>query len=217
MVQTLAQRAALVRQWRSQPLIGSTIAMTPCTPDDAADLVRLRNAERARFGLNQLQHLTVEAQADFLRTYLARSNDLYWMIRTRDGAVVGANALYSIDDVPGVAEKGRLVIDEALGLAGPFALESDLLLLDLAFKSLELDRVVTIVRPENTKMLSMNSRLGFKPCGEREVRGVMYGEFCLESTHFEAEPLQSIVAHWRDRFERTPAQGSVFKSAGDPH
>lgn len=210
MISTSAQRAALIQQWRARPLAGSVVTMTPCQLEDAADLVRMRNAERARFALNQERPLTLEAQDAFLRTYLARDNDLYWVIREPSGRVVGANALYCIEHDGRVAEKGRLVVEENGGLGGPYALESDLLVLGLAFDVLQLERVVTIVRPENAKMLSMNARLGFRPCGEREVRGVIYGEFCLESAHFQRGPLESIIAHWRRRFERTAAKASVF-------
>lgn len=213
MALTPEQRLSLIARYRAEPLRGAVVSMTPCGVADADDLIRMRNAERARFALNQTQALTLESQSAFLRTYLARTDDLYWMIRDPHGRVVGANALYSIDPNGRAAEKGRLVVDEQLGLTGPFALESDLLLLGFAFDVLELEQVVTIVRPENSKMLSMNARFGFQRCGEREVRGVDYQEFSLDRARFDRGPLEAVVSHWRQRFERATAKRSVLEHA----
>lgn len=205
-------RLALISRYRAEPLKGAVITMTPCTLDDAADLVRMRNSERARFALTQTSLLTLDTQQQFFQNYFARNNDLYWMIRDPSGRSVGANALYDIDRDGRTAEKGRLVVEEASGLGGPYTLESDLLLLRFAFEVLQLERIITIVRPENQKMSSMNARLGFVRCGEREVRGVMYQEFSLERGRFEPGPLEAIVSHWRQRFERATTKGSVCQN-----
>jgi len=191
--------AALVEQYRQGPLHGRTITLVPYRAEHAAEVVRLRNAPRVRHYLHQSEELTLEQQLRWTASYSARANDLYWLVE-HDGRFIGTNRLYHID--PTQAEKGSQIIDEAVSSAGPVALESDLMLLHLAFDTFRLERVLAVIRHDSGKVLSMNRRFGFREVGSRVVRSVEFRELVLESGRFDPSRLDALVSYWSKRGEQ---------------
>jgi RimJ/RimL family protein N-acetyltransferase len=199
---SIDERRQRLELHRREPIEGQVITLVPYGDRYVEDVCRLRNADRARFFLNQEEPLVPERQRAWTTGYLDRVGDLYWMIQSKDGRIVGANALYDIAPDGSIAEKGRLVVDEAVAMEAPYALEADVMLLRIAFEDLGIARIKTIVRAENEKMNSMNARLGFVPCGKRDVRGVSYDEYDLVPEAFDPAPFDATLSHWRKRNER---------------
>jgi RimJ/RimL family protein N-acetyltransferase len=199
------ERLQRIAKYRRQTLVGDFVDLVPMRPDHAQAVIDLRNTDRARFFLAQRSMLTLESHADWYRGYLARADDLSWVIASPRGEIVGITALYDIAADGSTAEKGRLVIDENRATAAPIALEAELLILRLAFDTLQVATVLTIVQPGNGKMISVNSRMGFQQCGTRELRSVPYNEYCLSRKEFTPAPLEKILQHWKLRNERGKA------------
>jgi len=192
-------RVAWLRRHR---LAGSTLTFVPYAPAFAQPLLELRNRPHNQFNLAQDAPLTPEQQRAWSEAYAARDNDLCWIVLTAGGEFAGATRLYDIDGDAGSAEKGGLVLREELARGTPLALESELMLLHLACRWLGLARIVTSVRPENTKMCSINDRLGFRPAGETTLRGRRYLRAELAAAGFDPAPLLPILRHWKTRHAR---------------
>lgn len=199
----------VARPWREKiaglrrlRLAGSGILLAPYTPEFAEPLRELRNRPGNRFNLAQDGALTPAQQQKWGEAYLARDNDLCWAVLTAAGEFAGATRLYDIDGGAGTAEKGGLVLREELAHGAPLALESELMLLRVAFTWLGLARVLTQVRPENQKMISINDRLGFRPAGPTTLRGVPYLRAELSAAGFDPAPLLPILRHWKNRHAR---------------
>jgi len=192
-------RADLVAKYRTVPLQGRTIALVPYSPQHAAEVVRLRNDPRVRHYLHQPEELMLEQQLRWTDAYLARADDLYWMVE-RKGRLIGTNRLYDIG--PAQGEKGSQIIEESESGAGPYALESDLLVLRFAFETLRLDRVLAVIRSDSGKVLSMNRRFGFRDAGARTVRSVEFRELVLESERFDATRFDALISYWSNRGEQ---------------
>lgn len=191
-----------VARLRNLRLAGATVILAPYTPKFAGPLRELRNRPENYFNLAQSAAISAEQQHAWGDAYLARDNDLCWIVLTARGEFAGATRLYDIDGTAGTAEKGGLVLRDELARAAPLALESELMLLHLAFIWLGLAQVITQVRPENPKMISINDRLGFRPAGTSTLRGVPYLRSALAATGFDPAPLLPILRHWKDRHVR---------------
>jgi RimJ/RimL family protein N-acetyltransferase len=196
------ERLLKIADFRQRKLRGAVMDMVPMQPDDTREVLRLRNAERAIWALAQGVPLTEEMHRRWYREYLARNDDIAWMMRRPDGVAVGTMALYSIDPDGRQAEQGRLVIDEASAMSAPYAIQAELLLLDLAFRGLDMLRIITTIRPENGKVISMYRRMGFRFVRDVELRATAYYEYALDRAEFAPQPLERIVNHWRSRLER---------------
>jgi RimJ/RimL family protein N-acetyltransferase len=196
---TSEHRVASLRQ---RALAGIAVTLTPYESQFAESLRALRSRPENQFNLAQAGALTLEQQHAWGIAYQARADDICWIVLTPTGEFAGATRLYDIDHAAGQAEKGGLVLREELARTAPLALESELILLHVAFTWLGLRRLVTRVRPENTKMISLNARLGFRPAGSDTLRGVPYGRFALAASEFDPAPLVPILHHWKNRHAR---------------
>ena len=180
-----------------RPLIGKTVDLLPFAPEHAEATAKLRNAPNARAFFDQTELSTKESQEAYFKLYAQKGDDLYWVITDKKGEIVGATALYGL--TPQTGEKGRLILDEAASKRGPFALEAELLLISFAFDELKLPEITTVVRPDNSKMNSLNGRLGFRPVGPYELRGRMYVQFRLDPKDYRPGNFASLIDYWASR------------------
>lgn len=199
------ERLSRITEYRQRKMTGLLVELNPMRPEHTDAVLALRNSERALFNLAQYEPLKPEQHNAWYRGYLARNDDVAWMITTLDGRIIGTIALYAIDPAGRTAEKGRQVVDEQVALRAPYALESELMTLKFAFDILEIERVFVTIRPENVKVISMHLRQGFVPSGQRELRSTLYNEYALHRDDFKPQKLESILQHWRQRDERASA------------
>jgi RimJ/RimL family protein N-acetyltransferase len=191
--------ARVVQQLRSAPRAGQVVDLIPYAALHHRRLVALRNESRASYYLHQPAPLTIAAQSVWYNAYLARHDDVQWVIARKDGVVVGGTALYGIAADRSRAEKGRLVVDPSHAMEAPYALEAELLLLDVAFNALGIAQVETCVRHNNLPMQSINARLGFTPVGQHQVRGVDYYDYSLTATQYAPTKLYATLDAWSRR------------------
>lgn len=184
---------------RDAPVCGAVVDLVPYAAVHHDTVIALRNTERASYFLHQPAPLTAEGQSRWFGAYLERTDDLQWVIARKDGTVVGATALYGMTSDRQRGEKGRLVADERCAREGPYVLEAELLLLDVAFHTIGLDAVVTCVRHDNAVMQSINARLGFVRTGAHDIRGVPYHDFTLTAAQYRPERLRATVDAWTAR------------------
>ncbi|MDD5585791.1 MAG: GNAT family N-acetyltransferase [Alphaproteobacteria bacterium] len=182
---------------RHRVLTGKTADLVPVTEEHLAAIVRLRNLPHVRAYFDEQGETTLESQTAFFRGYLESPDDLYWAVRLKSGKVIGTNRLNEIDGKSGC--KGSQIVDEEHGRLGPYALESEILLLRFAFEVLELEQVRAIIRPDNEKVISFNYKLGLKKIRPYEMRGRMYDEYILDRADFHPEKYEPMFDYFAKR------------------
>jgi RimJ/RimL family protein N-acetyltransferase len=179
------------------PLIGHIVDLIPLAPAHDEAIVALRNSPHARLFFDSTELDTVASHRQFYTDYLAKTDDVYWVVARKNGTIVGANALYNITAQGG--EKGRQIVDETAARTAPIALEAELLLLDHAFHALKLPYVTALVRPDNLTVHSFNLRLGFQPLGNETLRGRDYTRYILSAADYNPTPHRPLIAYWAGR------------------
>lgn len=190
----------IVEYYRRQAIQGACVDLVPYGPEHAEAVVRLRNLPDVRYFLNQTFESTPETQAMWYQGYMARTNDIFWILKDKSGQVVGCNRLYQISATQ--VEKGSLIVNPDFGRASPIALEADLRALQVAFDHLGVSVTITRTREDNVKMQSMNARFGFKQAGLDHLLGVPYPIFSLARVDFQPTAFESILEYWSNRDER---------------
>ena len=136
-------------------LEGFGVRLRPVHADDAPFIVWLRGLEHAKGRIGDTTP-DIAGQVAWLKAYFERPGDYYFMIETEGGVPVGTQGVYDLRGAS--AEVGRWVIRPGVQAAVP----SYVLILDFAFKKLELRelRATTIV--SNRGMISLNRKVGFE-------------------------------------------------------
>lgn len=136
-------------------LQGYGCLLRPVAIEDAPFIVHLRNQDFARRFVHDTS-ASLERQEDWLRRYLERPGDYYWIIEDAgaQNKPVGTLGLYDVKD--GQAECGRWIM--LPGTTFPLVATS-LLVYEFAFKDLMLNRVVFDVVSTNRKVLKYHRLL----------------------------------------------------------
>lgn len=176
---------------------GPGVRLRPVTVDDAATIVELRATTRSRY-LHPISP-DVEAQRAYLRAYLDRDDDWYFVIeRRQDARVEGLIGIYGVEPLGGVeslgahgrqAEWGRWVVRDG-SLAAP---ESVLLIHDVAFDHLGLDRLFCRTVADNASVVAFHDSCG------AERAGVRPAHFTLDGTTYDAVEHGFTRAAWSER------------------
>jgi RimJ/RimL family protein N-acetyltransferase len=96
-----------------------------------------------------------------------------FVIESREGKPIGIMALVHIDAMNGTAEC-FCVIGEKEYWGGGIGTEAHLLLADWAFKNLGLHKIWAHIRPENTAIIKVIEKIGFR------VEGTQREEKCIQ-------------------------------------
>ena len=166
--------------------------LRPVTEGDAEFIVKLRNQPHVKGRINDTS-LDVERQRLWIREYLKRDNEYYWIIETPDGRPIGTSSLYHYDAEKKQIETGRWVMLSDAPETNIMA--SRVQMRDFVFKNLCLKRIVFDVVSTNKQVLKYH-----RLCGAVE-------------THTEKEALiiqgEKVDLVW---FEETPASWGKIRS-----
>lgn len=155
-------------------LEGQHVRLRPLRSDDAELSLAWRSGGRTTF-LNQ-GATTVADQRAWIETRPA--NELNFVIELRSGVPVGMLSLVSIDTVNRRAEAGRFLIGEPAAVRGiPAAVESMLLVYQLAFDELKLERIYGTVASDNKLMIKWQKFLGMQEEGRLRRHYFLDGHF----------------------------------------
>ena len=131
----------------------------PVTLEDADFIVKLRNLPHVR----KMVHATstsVEDQREWIKEYLQRENDYYWIIETKDGMPVGTTSLYNYKPETNQIESGRWVKIPNIGEVT--SLSDHVLFKDFAFNILHVSRIVCDTAVINKQVIKYHQFLGEK-------------------------------------------------------
>lgn len=174
------------------PLLGRFIDLRLLTREDAACTFRWRASHRAQF-LNRGAQ-SVEQQAQWIAA--RPDTELNFLIQRKDGIAVGMLSLTAIDQVNSRAEPGRFLIGEPDLVRGiPAAPEAMLLLYELAFDRLRLQRVYGVVAAPNVLMIKWQKYVGMKE------EGRLRRHYCIDGMFHDAVCFGLLVEEYRAAVE----------------
>lgn len=143
-------------------LQGEFVDLVPLRPEHAELTFGWRTSARAANLQRGAQ--TVEQQAAWIAA--RPTNEYNFMIRLKDGRLVGMLAAVGLNEEHRHCESGRFLIGDEDAVRGiPAAVEAMKLLYELIFDRLELERVFGTVSSDNTLMAKWQKFLGMKEEG----------------------------------------------------
>lgn len=183
---------------KKQVITGRIVDLHPFSPEFAADIARLRNQEKARYFLSQNFEITPENQLAWMRLYADRPDEINFVAVNKSGAVVGTFGMYNYQN--GTMELGRLVFDLDKVKGGvPYALESAILVFDLAFDYLGLEKLIATVREDNHSLLKFGQTLGFRQTGACMLREQPYVILTMETHCRSYLRYSTYIGSWMDK------------------
>jgi RimJ/RimL family protein N-acetyltransferase len=150
---------------------GQKIALRNMEKADIASKVRWFNDPEVNKTLLMEEKLDLQKSLAWFDKSRSDATRRDFVIESKDGLPIGIMALVHIDNRNGTAEC-FCVIGEKAYWGGGIGTEAHLLLADWGFKNLDLQKIWAYIRPENTAIIKVIGRLGFKvedPEGEKKV------------------------------------------------
>ena len=137
--------------------------LRPVGVDDAAFIVKLRKQAHVKNCINDTS-MDIERQRQWIRDYLLRDNEYYWIIETPDGEPFGTISLYHYVAEKNQIESGRWV--ELKGENYTYNLfKSAIQLNDFAFNDLKVSCVVFDVVATNKRVIRYHLSYGAEVTG----------------------------------------------------
>jgi len=134
---------------------GFGIRLRPVRMDDAEFLVWLRNSDHAKGKVGD-SAMDVADQEAWLRAYLQRDGDYYFILETACGVPAGAYGIY--DRTAESAEIGRWIVRPGVPAAVPAIIPG----LEIAFDQLGLSELRTKVVSTNRRVIRLDQQIGFR-------------------------------------------------------
>ena len=187
----------IISEYRNKKIEGKVIDLVPLGVQDLPDVVRLRNHPKMMHFFHQEYQLTLDMQKAWFDKYLARKNDLYWKICSKQGEFLGAIRVYDI--TPEIADQGSTMLDPDKSMSGPEAAEALLLCLEFLFDTVGVVKIINDDRVDNKNMNSLSRRLGFEYLHDIEIRGVKFRHYELVKEKLRRDSIQKIIDMWVSR------------------
>ena len=147
--------------------------LRPVTVEDAEFIVRLRNQAHAKNCVNDTS-TDVEKQRQWIRDYLKRDNEYYWIIETPDGEPFGTISLYHYDAEKNQIESGRWIkLKDGNNVYNLF--KSIVQFYDFAFDVLKVDKLVFDVVATNKRVIRYHQSYGVEITGTERNAVVLGG------------------------------------------
>lgn len=130
--------------------------MRPVKVTDAEFIVKLRNQPRAAQGINPTP-CDVERQREWIRAYLARENEFYWIIEDLHGRPIGTEGYYNYSSLRNEIESGRWVMmrDTHINVVA-----SRIQFFDFAFDVIGVDRIYFDIVETNKTVIRFQELCG---------------------------------------------------------
>jgi RimJ/RimL family protein N-acetyltransferase len=139
--------------------IGESVILRPITVDDAEFTSGLRSDPKVYEFLSSSKPLTSDNQRSWIENFLSANQGYYFIIENKKtGTPEGTIGLYNFEQ--NSAEFGRYIALNSLS-----AIESEYLLLEFAFRTLNLHEIYCKTADLNTKVWKQHLSFGFKDDG----------------------------------------------------
>lgn len=146
-------------------LISKEIGLRAITVEDA-DIIRdWRNNPEAALWFFSYQNISHSMQVDWINTHNKKEDEVNWIIYlTEKNTPIGTLSLIDIDNRNKNAEYARLIVDPLYKGKG-YAYIAEMLLLEYAFNYLNLNKVHCKTYVDNTMVINLHKKTGFKEVG----------------------------------------------------
>lgn len=190
-----------VKALKSREILGRCINLIPFSLDYIDEVVNIRNYEKNKYFLNQTYELTKNSQYDWYKSYIYRNNDIYWCILNKKGDFIGTIRLYDITDTGDYCDQGSFMIDEKYANEGPYALEAELLSLDIAFHTIHVTKIINENRVDNKIMNNLTKKIGFVFIKNISIRNIQYNYYELNYKDYmkNRKKLDDLIEYWYNR------------------
>lgn len=159
--------------------------LRPVTVDDAEFIVQLRNQPHVKGFINDTS-TDVERQRQWIREYLTRENEYYWIIETKDThRPYGTTSLYHYDATKRQIETGRWVKMADAPQDNVFA--GRIQMNDFVFNVLGVERLVFDVVATNKQVLRYHRMCGAVEIARRPRDVVIQGQL-VDQLVFQETP-----------------------------
>ena len=188
-----------IKEIRSRKISGENIDAFPYSVEFVDDIIRLRNQSEARYFLAQKYSLTRQLQLEWMEQYERAENEVGFVIKDKKGTPMGLIFLYDYNAEKNTIELGRLVFDLQKTKGGPYFLESMLILMDLAYEVIKVDKIVCAIKKDNLQTIKFAQRLGFRPVGECIIRDEEYMTLEVPEGNRDYKEHYKIVQAWKHK------------------
>jgi RimJ/RimL family protein N-acetyltransferase len=188
-----------IKEIRSRMISGENIDLFPYSIEFIDDIIRLRNQAEAKYFLAQKYSLTRELQLSWMEKYEATENEVGFVIKDKKGTCMGLMFLYDYNSEKNAIELGRLVFDLQKTKGGPYFLEGMLVLMDLAFEVIKVDKIVCAIKKDNLQTIKFARKLGFEPVGECIIRNEEYMSLEVPADNKEYKEHFKLVHAWKHK------------------
>ncbi len=171
-------------------IYGERIVLRPMEERDTADIIRWRNTDFVRKNFIYQKPFTVEAHHHWMETMVNTGKVVQFMIclyeredtgmadgRPDPGKAVGSVYLRDIDETHHKAEYGIFIGEEA-ALSKGYGTEAAQLMLQYAFETLHLHKVMLRVLAENKRAQKSYEKAGFRKEAYLKDDVFLNGRFC---------------------------------------
>lgn len=186
---------------RKRDIVGKCVILRPASEKYSACIANLRNKPKNIYWFNQNYNITEESQNQWFKSYENTDNDIYWCVLNKNEKFVGTIRLYGIDLNGERCEEGSYVIDDDVTKDAPYAIESKMLALDIAFDELEIKTMINDNRADNKVMNNLDNKLGFDKGEIIQIRSVDYLHRTLTAGNYRKNraKFSSVIDYWSER------------------
>lgn len=188
----------MVKGYRQKQIHGRFVDLVPFGEEWIEDFIKLRNVERNLYFFNQTYKLTSEDQREWYQKYLQRNDDILWCILNKKNQLIGSVRLYQIQADGSAITHGSFMVDEKVADEAPYALEAEVISLNIAFDVLHTKQVICENRNDNEVMNSLSEKTGYTFIKHTSIRGVPYRYYVLFRDAYEKkrEKIERTLDHW---------------------
>lgn len=172
----------LKNEWIPESIVGARVILRPVRLDDAEAIVALANDPILREKLSFFSFFqnppTIESEINYLERMIKSETDLMMVMESKEiHQFIGTVGLHELDWWNDNCRFGIIIFNKIFWGNG-YAKESADLILDFAFSRLEINKIYLTPRLDNTRLIQIYEKLGFKPEGvlrqEYKVRSGQY-------------------------------------------
>lgn len=169
-------RTDKIIEWKRKKYLGVNIYLKPVTVEDLQFIVDMRNQEKSKCFLNQIDDSTLESQKIWYGAYESKIDDIYWIYcDTKTDKKLGTIRLYNIEE--NECEIGSSTADLTVDNAFFSFMEAHSLAMQFAREILQIPKMHVDTRTDNKFVDMVLRKLGFEFKKVIDIRGVDYNYY----------------------------------------
>ena len=157
-------------------LEGKKINLRPVKEEDAEKFIQWVNDQEVTQYLIMFMPITLVQEKEWVKNVSNKDNELFLVIETKDGEIIGATGFHQINWKDRNASHG-IMIGNKKYWGGGFGTEAGILLFNYAFQELGLNKINSNLIGYNERSLRYHLGCGFKIVGRMRKQVFRKGSF----------------------------------------